>query len=90
MPTQLFEEWRALYDLEPWAEERADYAADEIVAAQWATHGTKPKPTGEYMRFLKTHEPKPQSQREMKAVLEAVCERMRGRDRRTKGPDHGQ
>jgi len=86
VPTLLFEEWRALYDLEPWADARADYAADEIVAALWATHGTKPKQTGHYMQFLKKPEPKPQTQKEMKAVLEAVCERMRGRDTRTKGP----
>ena len=72
LPTALFEEWRALYDGEPWDAERSDLAAGGMICASLAAHGGKPRSPEKYMPFLKQPKPKPQSQIEMKAVLEAA------------------
>jgi hypothetical protein len=72
VPTALFEEWRALYDAEPWDAERSDMAAGGVICATLAARGAKPKSPNKYMPFLKQAKPKPQSQADMKAVLEAA------------------
>jgi hypothetical protein len=70
--SRLFEEWRQLYELEPWADEREDLAAGEIVCATIAAAGGNPKGPRDYMPFLKRPETKPQSEDEMKRVAATV------------------
>jgi len=71
-PSALFEQWRVLYDLEPWDAERLDEAIGTLIAHVAAVHGVQPKAPVEYMRLLRG-EPAVQSQDEMKRVFEAVC-----------------
>ena len=49
----LFEEWRTLYEMEPWADERADYAAGAIVASLNNDEGKIVELARKYMPFLK-------------------------------------
>jgi hypothetical protein len=76
MPTKLFEEWRTLYEMEPWAEERADYAAGSIAASINHDEGKIMELARKYMPFLKKPIKKPQSEEEMKVAWGAICKRM--------------
>ncbi len=71
-----------MYDLEPWAEERADFAAGTAIMHNAAAHGGKPRPPVEYMPFLKKEKPKPQRQSDMKAAWQAICDRMAAADKK--------
>ena len=66
-PIELFEEWRTLYELEPWADERADLAVGTAIAHVNACHGVEPKPPAEYMYYLHKAEPVEQSEEDMKS-----------------------
>lgn len=77
MPAALFEEWRALYDCEPWADERADLAVGQAISYTAAFHNVAPKAPREYMELLRTP-PKPQTQDDLMRTWTAVCE-IRGR-----------
>ena len=71
-PADLLADWRDLYELEPWGEERSDRAMDQAIAMNLAAHGIPPRPSGSYMPFLKKEEPKPQSQAEMKQAVRQI------------------
>ena len=77
MPLALFEEWRTLYEMEPWAEERADYAAGAIAASVNRDEGKILELARKYMPFLKQPPRKPQSETEMKAAWGAICKAMK-------------
>jgi hypothetical protein len=55
-PIELFEEWRTLYGLEPWADERTDFAIGTAIANSNACHGVEPKPPRDYMHYLRREE----------------------------------
>jgi hypothetical protein len=76
MPLALFEEWWTLYEFEPWADERADYAAGAIVASLQKDQGKIIELARKYMPFLKQPLKKPQSEEEMKKVWKAICKKM--------------
>jgi hypothetical protein len=81
-PLAIFEEWRALYGLEPWAEERADLAAGVAVMHNIACHGAEPKGPRDYMPYLrrqKLRRERPQSAGEMQKKWDAICETMERR-----------
>jgi hypothetical protein len=80
MPLELFEEWRTLYEIEPWADERADYAAGAIVASLQKDQGKIVELARKYMPFLKQPPKRPQSEADMKAVWKAICKKMEGRE----------
>lgn len=81
-PSPLLEQWRVLYDLEPWDAERTDEAIGTLVAHLVAVHGVQPKSPAGYMRYLRREEP--QSEASMKAVFEAAC---RAAESDMKSPD---
>lgn len=81
---ETIEQWRTLYDLEPWAEERADIAAGIGVMHTVAAAGVKPRQPVDYMPYLQRDEPKPQSVEEQKAVVNAICANVRN-DPRSSG-----
>jgi hypothetical protein len=70
-PTELFDEWRALYDEEPWADERLDFAIGTAIAHNYACHpGADPRPPIEYMQYLKQEEEQKQSREDMVKIRE--------------------
>ena len=78
IPLPLFEEWRTLYDLEPWAEERADFATGTAIMHNAAAHNAETRQPAEYMHYLRAHRrEKPQSEETMKAAFDAICETRR-------------
>ena len=82
-PLDVFEQWRVLYGLEPWGEERSDLAAGIAVMHNVAAHGTDPKAPADYMPYLQRAEnrrQRPQSQAAMKDTFAAICKMM---DRRS-------
>lgn len=86
IPPRLFEEWRELYELEPWAEERSDLAAGITIMHNVAAHGAQAREPMKYMPFLRAYRrEKPQSQEEMKAAFDAVCESMRRQEEAQNG-----
>ena len=80
MPLKLFEEWRTLYEMEPWADERADYAAGAIVASVNKDEGKILEFARKYMPFLVRPPKKPQSEEDMKAAWGAICRAMEDRE----------
>ena len=68
-PIELFEEWRILYGMEPWGEERADIAVGTAIANNMACHGVEPKEPAEYMEYLRKEQPQEQSEASMKATI---------------------
>ncbi len=69
---EVFEEWRLLYDMEPWGEERSDLAAGVQIMHQASAAGVKPRAPIDYMPFLKREESKPQTQEEQMAEVDAI------------------
>ena len=69
-PTPLLEEWRALYDLEPWGEARSDFATGTLIGHLAAAQGATPREPIEYMHYLRVPLPpaKPQTEEDLKAV----------------------
>ncbi len=81
-PSPLFEQWRVLYDLEPWDAERTDEAVGTLIANVAAAHGVPPQPPARYMRLL-CREQKGQTEEEMKGVFEDACRHVeKGNDAR--------
>jgi hypothetical protein len=76
MPSPLFEEWRTLYDMEPWGDERADYTAGAIVASTQGDSGKVLELARKYMPFLKSPKRKPQTEADMKDTWNAICKKM--------------
>ena len=67
MPAETFDEWRLLFDYEPWGEERMEYLHGFNTAA---LSGRK-KPPAYYMPFV--HPPKPEMSGEaMKNIIVAL------------------
>lgn len=62
--------------MEPWAEERADYAAGTIAAMINHESGVILEMARKYMPFLKKPEKRPQSEEEMKKTWGAICQAM--------------
>lgn len=74
-PAELFEEWRTLYDMEPWGEERTDYAVGTVIAHMLAANGIEPKLPRDYMLFLRSREEqKPVSESDLKKQWDMICE----------------
>jgi hypothetical protein len=80
MPLELFDEWRTLYEMEPWADERADYAAGAIVASLNNDEGKIVELAQKYMPFLQKPKKRPQSEEDMKRTWEAICQKMARRE----------
>ena len=75
-PCEVLEEWRALYAMEPWGEERTDFAAGTTIMHLAAAAGAAPKAPCEYMHFLKKPEVKPQKESTMRQTFAKICEFM--------------
>jgi hypothetical protein len=75
MPLELLEEWRTLYDLEPWGEERTDLATGIAISHNAAVHGVESKPPAKYMHYIdpERYEPKGQAEDDMKKTWDAIC-----------------
>jgi hypothetical protein len=74
--------------LEPWAEERSDFATGTQIMHADAAAGLPPKEPVEYMHYLRRNrQPKLQTQEQMQATWDAICEvRRRQEEERTKNP----
>jgi hypothetical protein len=81
VPVEIFEEWRTLYAIEPWAEERTDLAAGIGIAYSAACHGAEPKPPREYMPYLKRAVEKKQSPADIQRAWDTVCDVMERAER---------
>lgn len=71
-PSPLLEQWRTMYDLEPWGDERTDEAIGTLVAHTVAAHGVPPQPPRQYMRILRKEESE-QSESKMRAAFSSAC-----------------
>jgi hypothetical protein len=71
-----FEEWRTLYEMEPWGEERADIAAGILAGVIDKQEGKLLEIARKYMPFLKREPVKPQSEADMQKAWDAICNRM--------------
>ena len=69
--SRLFEQWRTLYSVEPWADERGDEAIGTLISYLAALNRVPPKAPRDYMERLKRPE-KPQSEHEMKSVVDGI------------------
>jgi hypothetical protein len=74
-PSPVFEQWRVLYDMEPWDAERTDEAMGTLIAHLVAVHGVEPKTPSEYMRLLRS-EAAVQDQAGVRTAFENLCRQM--------------
>lgn len=76
------DEWRELYDLEPWDAERTDLAAGVQVMHAVAAAGGQPRQPVDYMPVLRRaraeqeRKAKPAPERTMKAAWDTICKVM--------------
>jgi hypothetical protein len=73
-PSQMFEEWRTLYEMEPWADERSDLAAGIQIMHNVNAAGVDPRQPAEYMPYLRREPAKPQSEADIKQAFNAICD----------------
>jgi hypothetical protein len=81
-PPHVFEEWRTLYGLEPWGDERADLAAGTQIMYAAAFHGGQVKEPAEYMHHLRKQAAKakrPATENKIKSIWRATCKMMADR-----------
>lgn len=87
-PTELFEEWRTLYEMEPWADERSDLAAGRMTMHLVGALGKEARAPKEYMPLLErgVQKKRQQTEDDMKKIWSAASDAMQRRLDRLKEP----
>jgi len=82
IPTEIFEQWRVLYDAEPWGEDRIDFAFGTAIMHNAAAHRMETRSPMDYMHYLrKQKREKPQKEEDIQLAWNTICDGMERREK---------